>query len=154
MTEHLAVRADRDRVETALRQLGERPDASVVGPTDDRWCGVAPPGERCAGLAAALSTALGVPVLQVAVADELGVRLYVWGQELVTYASSDAAGPADALRWAGAVERLIDATDARALPEDVSRVLVGAYDDPRARYAELAPALGLPGYLTTREWTG
>jgi hypothetical protein len=151
--EHLAVRADGDRVGAALRDVGA-PAGCSVGPTDDRWCGVALATGDGATLAAGLGTALGVPVVRATVADELELRLVVWGEELVAYSSAEAGGPADALRWAGAAERLIDATDAPALPADVARVLSGRYPDARSRYADLVAALGLPAYLLTAEWTG
>jgi hypothetical protein len=150
--QHLAVRAAHDRVAAALAEgVAGCPSgaAAHVGPTEDRWCGLVPPGAADAdALAAALSDRLGVPVLWARVdAAALDVRLYVYGEEIVAYRSPETANPAAGLAAAGAVERLIDATAARALPGDLARVLVAEYPAPAARYADLVTVLGLPDYL-------
>lgn len=139
---HLAVRAPAERVVASCSALAID---GHVGPTEDRWCGVVVPGdgEAVADAAPALSLALGVPVLLVASSGTaLAVSLFVYGEAVVDYRSDDAATAAGA-----AVERLIDATDARALPEAVAAALHAAGLDPAERYRELAGLLGVPGYL-------
>lgn len=141
---HLAVRADHDRVAKALPQLGI---GGAAGETADRWCLVAlPAGADQDGAAAGLAVALDTTVLRVSVADQtLDLSLYVYGELSAAYRSGD---PAALAGLAATVERLIDATDARALPETVSAVLTGRYADPAARYAALAEALGVPAPVT------
>ncbi|MFL6137617.1 MAG: hypothetical protein ACJ74O_07445 [Frankiaceae bacterium] len=149
--QHLAVRTSHERVVAVLAAgvTGCPPGAQAqVGPTEDRWCGVIPSGGAdAAALAATLSDGLGAPVLWVRVDAALDVRLYVFGEEIVAYRSPDVPGPAAGLAAVGVVERLIDATDARALPGDLARVLVADYPDPGDRYHHFVTVLGLPGYL-------
>lgn len=143
MTVHLAVRAGREQVHTLLGGLAPGEQASV-GPTTDRWCGVVlPPAADAGATASAVSEALGVPVLRVlADGDALDLHLYVYGEEIVAHGAAQGAMPAP-----GVVERLIDATDARALPDDLTRALTGRYPGPAGRYAAVVRLLGLPGYL-------
>lgn len=156
--QHLAVRTSHERVVAAVAAgvAGLPPGGGAhVGPTDDRWCGVVPyagpaPGAdvRAGVVAAVLSDNLGVPVLWARVGPGgLDVRLFVFGAEIVSYRSPEVPGPAAGLAAVGVVERLIDATDAPALPGDLARVLVADYPDPQERYRHLVEVLGLPGYL-------
>jgi hypothetical protein len=142
---HLAVRAPRERVQQALAACGAT--QTYVGPTEDRWCGVVPgPATDLPALAAALSEALGAPVLFAGVGpNELELRLYVYAEEIVRYRSGD--DPEAGAVAATGVERLIDATSASALPAEVSRILGEDGPEPSTRYGELAAVLGLPGYL-------